>query len=165
MLRVGVRTALRPFRDYLVGLHGDSVKFSKEKCLYELTEKTCYLILRNPGIAAVFGGAKKGSVAYPYANDPAEDLLVEEASKQLMWVDNSQSYITRERISNLQRAALRGTEAIAAAIEFEEANARDDDLDTLITKCYTWGTALASLRDQTRNHAPAPANAPTGYGR
>jgi hypothetical protein len=147
MLREGVRTAHRPFKDYLLGLQGDSVRFSKEIALSDLTERICYPVLRNPGVAAVFGIAKQSGVEYPYATDPAEDLLVEEISRQLRWGDNSQTYITRERISNLQRAALRGAEAIAIAIAFEEADPdqTDADLDLLITKFYTWGTALASL--------------------
>ena len=55
---------------------------------------------------------------------------------------------TQAQISNLQRAALRGTEAIAAAIDFDEADperSSTERLEVLITKCYTWGTALESL--------------------
>lgn len=47
-----------------------------------------------------------------------------------------------------QRLALRGAEAVAAVIDFNDGDP-DDDLDRLIGKCYTWyaarGQALGSL--------------------
>lgn len=149
-LKEATRQSHRPFKDYLLGLQGDSVRFSTDSALSGLTEDTCYPILRSGEVAAIFGISKKGSIQYPYATDPDEDRLVEEISKQLMWVDNAQSYITRERISSLQRAALRGAEAIATAIDFEEATESHGDIDLLITKCYTWGTALAGLSGQPK---------------
>jgi len=160
-LRGGVRDAHRPFKDYLVGLQGDSVRFSKDIALSDETEKTCYPILRNQGVAAVFGITRKGVGKFPYATDPDEDKLVEAISKELMWADKPQMRITRGRISNLQRVALRGAEAIATAIDFEEAYATDHDLDLLITKCYNWGTALASLRIQPKASSNAQPTAPT----
>ncbi|MBV8887620.1 MAG: hypothetical protein JO235_26985 [Chroococcidiopsidaceae cyanobacterium CP_BM_RX_35] len=175
MLREGVRTAHRPFKDYLVELHGDSVRFSKETSLGELTEKNSYPILRDQGVAVVFGISKQRATEYPYATDPTEDLLVEQISKQLSSTNGAQQYITRERISNLQRAALRGAEAIATAIDFEEADPEQitADLDLLITKCYTWGTALESLSmpmlaskqgiQPTAAAAATSTMAPTGY--
>jgi hypothetical protein len=105
----------------------------------------------------VFGisGFRTEVAEYPYATDPAADALVEEMSRQLQWVDNSQILITREHISNLQRVALRGAEAIAAVIDFEEPKATEEDLELLITKCYTWGTALANLSGHPKT-APSP---------
>jgi hypothetical protein len=146
ILREGVRTAHRPFKDYLVGLQGDSVRFSKDTALSDLTEKTCYPIIRNNEVAGVFGVKGIRGNNYPYATDPAEDILVEQMCMQLRQIDNSPIYLTTERISNLQRAALRGTEAIATVIDFEDdPNHTTADLDLLITKCYTWGTALNDL--------------------
>jgi hypothetical protein len=58
------------------------------------------------------------------------------------------SYLTRERFSNLQRAALRGAEAIASIIDFTE-HSSDADLKSLITACYTWKAALLSVRAAT----------------
>jgi hypothetical protein len=159
MLREGVVTAHRPFQNHLLGLQGDSVRFSKDVALSDLTEKTCYPILRNPGVAAVFGitDLNKDVEHYPYATDPSEDTLVEQICGQLKQIANSPAmYLTRERISNLQRTALRGAEAIATAIEFNDDDHSDDDLDLLITKCYTWGTALASLNGQPRTSQPPP---------
>lgn len=154
MLREGVRTAHRPFKDYLLELHGDSIRFSKDSALRQMTELHCYPILRDRGVAAVFGIAKLRANEYPYATDPAEDLLIEQISQQLSSANSMQQRITRERISNFQRAALRGAEAIATAIDFEEADSKQTsaDLDLLITKCYTWGTAFESLSE------PLPIN-------
>ena len=162
MLKENVVQAHRPFKDYLVYLHGDSVRFS-EKVLEDMTERICYPIFRSDGVADVFGISdckkdkddEKGAGEYPYATDPAEDALVEEISRQLQSIDNSQTNITREYISNLQRVALRGTEAIAAVIDFEESTANHEDLELLITRCYTWGTALANL-----NNYPKMATSP-----
>jgi hypothetical protein len=152
MLREAVRTAHQPFRDYLLQFHGESIRFSKEIALAELTEEICYPILRNQHIAAIFGVAKLVGVEYPYAADSAEDLLMEQVTQQLTQqkprVDRAQTYValTRERISNLQSAALRGAEAIATVIDFQDDDHRADaSLDLLVTKCYVWGTALISL--------------------
>jgi hypothetical protein len=175
ILREGVRTAHRPFKDYLVGLQGDSVRFSKDTALSDLTEKTCYPILRNREVAGIFGvtGIRGGD--YPYATDPAEDILVEQICMQLSRIDNFPIYLTTERISNLQRAALRGVEAIATVIDFEDdPNNTTADLDLLISKCYTWGTALNDLNGQpmaaqariapaaAASHASAQLAAPYG---
>ena len=165
MLRENVRTAHRPFKDYLTEVQGDSVKFSKSIALKKLTETNSYPILRNQGVAAVFsvGIAKDAAKDYPYRTNGAEDLLIEQISKQFPSPDKTQHYTTRERISNLQRAALRGAEAIATAIDFEEANPKQTiaDIDLLILKCYTWGKALESLGSQMKlpvsGTQPAPA--------
>jgi hypothetical protein len=150
MLREVVRTAHRPFKDYLTGLQGDSVRFSKDVALSDFTEKTCYPILRSAAVAAVFGVAKLAAGSYPYATDAAEDILIEAISARLRGLNGSTIVLTRERISSLQRVALRGAEAIATAIDFEEADhdQTDADLDLLIGKCYSWGAALATIKTQ-----------------
>jgi hypothetical protein len=165
MLRENMRGVHRLFKDYVTGLHGDSVKFSKEQVLYELTEGNCYPILRSEKIAAIYGISRPSAAAdYPYTTDATVDILIEQISKQIVPADGGMPYMTRERISNLQRAALRGTEAIATTIDFEEAdpNQTDDDLDLLIKKCYTWGAALKSLREaQNTNPSVQPSNVST----
>lgn len=145
MLRERVRTTHRPFKEYLTGLQGESVRWSKE-ALLELTEGVCYKLFRNTGVAAVFGISKPPRASWPYDLDSNGDKLVEAISAQLMSDDGSKAYISRERISNLQRNALRGAEAIATIVEFDESKpANDADLNLLITKCYTWGSALMSV--------------------
>jgi hypothetical protein len=176
MLRAAVRTKHQPLRDYLLHLHGESVRFSKEMALSELTENICYPILRNQHIAAIFGVPKLAGAEYPYAADPAEDLLIEQITQQLTGrTDSSPVYVklTRERFSNLQRAALSGAEAIATVIDFrDDANHTDADLDLLVTKCYVWGIALMSLDRRTKQGqfsmqqaAPTPTQpTPVGIG-
>ncbi|HEY1249037.1 MAG TPA: hypothetical protein VGE97_08630 [Nitrososphaera sp.] len=157
MLRERVRTTHRPFQEYLTGLLGTSVKWSR-KALLNLTEEISYPILRNPKVAAVFGISKFPMRAWPYAEDSNADKLIEEMSKQLAWNDKSEvvnmgdndhgKHITREQISNLQRAALRGAEALTTIIDYNESDDDNDHhkLHQLITKCYTWGSALLSLK-------------------
>src|SRR5262249_43327548 len=84
IFRKNARTSVAPLASYLLGLQGDSVVFSKN-VLSDLTEKTCYPILRSQKVAVVFGIPKLGDVQYPYAADPAEDLLVEQICMQLTW--------------------------------------------------------------------------------
>ncbi len=150
MLRERVRTTHRPFQEYLIGLQGDSVQWSRGFALPQLTEDVSYAILRNKGVAGVFGIDRPPSGSWPYTDDSNGDKLVEAISKQLMWADQPKDMcITREHISNLQRVALRGAEAIATIIDFQETLG-NSDLDLLITKCYTWGAALLSLS----SHSP-----------
>jgi hypothetical protein len=164
MLRENMRGVHRLFKDYVTGLHGDSVRFSKDNVLYELTEGNCYPILRSEKLASIYGIPLLPSASdYPYSTDSSADIFVEQITKQMLPVDAGMPHITRKQISNLQRAALRGAEAIATAIDFEEAdpNQSDDDLDLLIKKCYTWGAALKNLREtQNSNPAVQTSNAP-----
>lgn len=144
MLRDRVRTTVRVFRQYLLGLQGDSVKWSRENAQPFLTENVAYAILRSPGVACVFGTCTPPGANYPYVEDINGDKLTEAISRQLQWADQPGAHIvTWEQILNLQRAALRGAEAIATVIDFHEPGT-EDELSLLITKCYTWGAALLS---------------------
>ncbi len=162
MLRERVRTTHRPFQEYLIGLQGDSVKWSKEFALPQLSEEVSYTILRNKGVAGVFSINNPPIGSWPYTEDSNGDKLVEAISKQLMWTEQPQDMcITREHISNLQRAALRGAEAIATIIDFQETLG-NSELDLLITKCYTWGAALMSVSSHPKTAQPTPAKKEPG---
>ncbi|RVX40774.1 hypothetical protein EDD27_3199 [Nonomuraea polychroma] len=144
MLRERVRTTHRPFKEYLRGLNGDSLRWSAEEALSEITESVSYRILRSDGIVAVFGIAQRPRDEWPYVEDSNGDKAVEQISRTLAGRatdSSSQSWISREAISNRQRTALRGAEAIAAVLEYEESMP-NDKLIALITACYTWGAAL-----------------------
>ena len=161
MLKERVRSAHRPFHEYLTGLLGDSVRWSREKALASLTEEISYPILRNRGIAAVFGISKPPREEWPYAEDANGDKLVEEIARQLNWSEyapemsgNVMPPLTREEVSNRQRAALRGGEALATIIHFDERST-EADLNRLISKCYTWGSALMSLGDYMAASEPS----------
>jgi hypothetical protein len=155
MLRERVRTTHRPFKDYLTGLQGDSLVWSTDDALTGVTRKLAYPILRNKGVAAVFGISTPPREQWPFAEDANADKLVEEISKHVLVPTNVHLGVTREGISNRQRVALRGAEALATILDFSEEGTNDRDLDLLITKCYTWGSALKGLTVQ-------PAGPPTG---
>jgi hypothetical protein len=147
MLRERVRTTHRPFRDYLTGLHGDSLVWSTDEALTGVARKLTYPILRNKGVCSVFGISTPPKAEWPFTEDANADKLIEEISNHLLVPTNSYPGITREGISNRQRTALRGAEALATILDFTERG-NDKDLDLLITKCYTWGSALKSLTGQ-----------------
>jgi hypothetical protein len=145
MLRERVRTTLRPFAQYLQGLQGDSLEWDREHALATLTEDVAYGVLRTKGVTGVFGIEKAPETGWPYTDDANGDKVVESISHQLGWAEQpAGALISRERISNLQYAALQGAEALAAIIDFRPASG-DDALSDLITRCYTWRAALLSV--------------------
>ena len=86
----------------------------------------------------------KVDVEYPESISPYQGKIF----KQLQPLTNSRPAITREGISNRQRAALRGAEALATILDFSEGGPVAEE-DLLITRCYTWCAALRSLTGQT----------------
>jgi hypothetical protein len=174
-LRENVRQKHRLFNEYVRGQQGHSLDWTRRHALGELTENTSYTILRNGGVARVFTGATAPRPEWPYDFDSNADKLIEEISKQLMWprvwyatsttgpmpkpeVDSSiarevRPYITREDIVCRQRAALEGAVALATIIDVDASS--DQEVDVLITRCYTWRTALKCLRRHTRASAGA----------
>lgn len=160
MLRERVRITVRSLIDYLTGLQGDSLKWSADEALLRLTEDVSYTILRNNGVAGVFGIATAPNEKWPYAEDSNADKLVEAISKQLA-SDTAMGgrRNTRESCSTLQRAAVIGAEAIALIAEFDER--KDDNLDQLIARVYTWGSLLSAI-DAERRPAPSTIGARVG---
>lgn len=152
MLRQRVKDAHKPMAEYLNGLEGDSVKWSRLNALPTLTENVSYTILRSGGIATVFG-TPPPTRDFPYTEEFAGQKLVENIWKQL--AGSQHPVLNRDLISNLQRLALRGAEAIATVIDFQE-NLGNGDLDLLITQLYTWKAALWSVK------ASAAAQVATG---
>ncbi len=167
MLLERVRSAHRPFRQYLTGLLGDSLRWSSDDVLANVTEAVAYPILRSPGVGAVFGIASAPNTDWPYAADANGDKLIEAIGRQLPRpVDVGPSGatdvrpLTREGFSSLQRAGLRGADAIAAIIDFPDGG-RDPALKTLITTCYVWGSALMALAQPSPTPEPVVGPAPT----
>jgi hypothetical protein len=148
MLRGGFRTAAGNLLDYLNYVAGDSVRTSRA-LLGELTEGVTYTVLRSPGIAHVFGVTQAPLAAWPYTPDSTADKLVALASASL----DSTAPVSADRISSLNRAALRGAEALAMLIDsatvIDSSDSRNDaELDELIKKCYTWGVAMTASRSK-----------------
>jgi hypothetical protein len=154
MLRERVRTTHRPLKDYLVGLQGDSLSWSTDEALQGVTIGLAYPIHRNAGVNAVFGISTPPVPEWPFTEDSNADKLIEEIDRRLHGAGNAGEPLTREGFSVRQRAALRGAEAIATVLDFNE-NGSEDDLALLVTKVYTWGSALRCLHE-----APAPGQAP-----
>jgi hypothetical protein len=142
MLRAAVRDAARTFKAYLTTLPGTSLTWSRGTVLPELTDKTAYRILRDRGIRAVFSQSKPVAAEWPYAVDGKGDELVEVASERLKEPDAA--WLNRDRFSAIQRVALRGAEAIATIIDYNDEPDRDI-VDHLILKCYTWHAALVQV--------------------
>jgi hypothetical protein len=164
MLRERVRVTHTLFKAYVTGFAGDSVEWSTDEAFANLSEKSAYLILRNERVAAIFGIAQTPVKAWPYVEDANGDKLVEEVSVQLSVMNGAARPITRERFTNLQRAAKAGAEAIATAIDVNPS-ATDDELDILITKMYTWGSALAGVEPaEAATEVPVSAGAPAEEG-
>ncbi len=155
-LRENVRQKYRLFKQYLTGLLGDSLRWSREQALSALTEQVSYRILRNKGVSAVYAISTPAVGDWPYDFDSNADKLIEEISKQLMRQEKSEEmemegeqgtygYISREEITNRQRTAIEGAKAIATVIDVD-AGTSDEEIDRLlIFKCYTWRTALMAL--------------------
>jgi hypothetical protein len=164
MLLERVRTTHRPLAQYLRGLRGDSVLWSREFALPDLTEEYSYRILRSSSVSGIFGIQTAPTPDWPYIEDANGDKLVEAVSRQLSAADKPvEMPISRERISNLQRAALRGAEAIATIIDFQESPPDPEPLKLLINKCYTWRAALLSVSPAT-TVASQPAGGTTLNG-
>ncbi len=162
-LRENVRQKHRLFKEYLTGLGGSSVNWSRDGALAGLTEQVSYQILRNNGVSAVYGIATPARADWPYTFDSNADKLVEKISKQLMTPEKSPEMesngkgemprvISREEITNLQSAAIEGANAIATAIDVDGASS-DNDVNLLIRKCYTWGTALRNLKKYPKTYS------------
>lgn len=146
MLRERVRTEHRPFREYLDGISGASVNWSRRDALPAIADAEAYQVLRDGSVIAVFGLTRTAVPGWPYREDANGDKAVEEICKALEPV--AERRLTREGFSALQRVALRGAGALAAVMLFDESQ-DDARLDQLITRCYTWHAALNAW------HAPA----------
>lgn len=139
MLRERVRTAHRPFREYLLGVYGASIKWSRNNALPRIADAESYNVLRDRGVVAVFGLTNTPTEDWPFREDANGDKVVEQISVQLEMAPMRR--LTREGFSAIQRVALRGAEAIAAVLNFEEGQ-NDEELDKVISSCYTWNAAL-----------------------
>jgi hypothetical protein len=155
MLREAVRTTHENFLGQLTLFTGRSIAWSRLRALPFLANEVCYPILRERGVTAVFGVSDPPRQAWPYQEDANGDQVVEEISRRL--IPNGMPPLTRHGFRLQQRAALRGAEAIAAALDFDPT-ADDTVIDLLITRCYTWYAALQGTTGMGRVNMP-PLNA------
>jgi hypothetical protein len=161
-LRDTVRVMAPGLKSYLSDLNNETVRWTRNEALRRLTEDTCYKILRNPGVARVFG-LEPPDAAWPYQEQANGTTLVAEISRKLC---APESALTRDAFIDRQRVALRGAEGIATVLEFKDG----DDVNPLIAACYTWyaarGRALGlpletiAVVPAAASTAPVPAGAP-----
>jgi hypothetical protein len=156
MLRERVRIAHRSFKEYLDGLQGASLRWTSEDVLPNVTEKIAFPILRNKGIASVFGVSTGVRAQWPYVEDANADKMVEEMSKQLPWVDGAPRQLSRERISNLHSIAHTGSRALATVVDYDGNAAKVKDLKLVITTAYAWGSELMSERSSVPPSSATP---------
>jgi hypothetical protein len=156
MLRERVRETHRPFKEYLTGLEGASTSWSRAEALPGVTEGLAFPILRSSAVSSAYGISHAPRKEWPYTEDANGDKLVEEVSKRDT-VTNPMWPLKREVFSNLQRAALRGAEALALILDFDEGGA-EAEVDLLIEKVYTWGAALLPEQRMPRTAPPVVAS-------
>lgn len=143
MLRERVRTAHRPFKEYLNGLAGAQVSLSRTALLPAIADAVAYRIIRDGGVASVFGVTVPPGADWPYVEDSNGDKVVEEISARLG--DGPTRSWSRERFGAVQRVAFRGAEAIYSILRFDSAAGSNDELSDMITRCYTWHAALLAV--------------------
>jgi hypothetical protein len=154
MLRERVRIAHKSFAQFLAGLQGASLVWTSQQALPNVTEKIAFRILRDKGIASVFGVSTGVESEWPYRKDANAEKMVEEMSKQLPWVDGAPHHLNRERITNLHSIALTGSRAIAAVVDYDGSATKVKDLRQVITTVYAWGSELMSERASVPSSPP-----------
>jgi hypothetical protein len=149
MLRERVVATHRPFQEYIVGLEGESLSWSRAT-VRDFAEDFAFLVLRDPGVAAVFGVVTPPRPEWPYQEDSNGDKLIEQIHRQVRAhpigglgnvAGGSIHNLSREAVSSLQRAGLRGAAALQAVVDYDEGQPVNVQND-LIRLCYTWGSAL-----------------------
>jgi hypothetical protein len=147
MLRDSIKRAHILFKEFLHSKQGASVRWSMDEALSKLTNEIAYPILRDRGVANVFGVNERPDSRWPYVEDAQGSKLVEAIYKKLMKDEPGMPPLTEGQFIDLQETALRGAEAIATVIDFDIRDHEDEDAqDVLITKVYTWGTMLRGLQ-------------------
>ena len=144
VLRESVREAHLPCKHFYEGLDDAALAWHKEQALFNLTEEYVYKVLRNDGIAKVFGIAQGMSDEFPYKVDSNASKLVEMISNTPIREVSPNQPITRHFFSNLQTCAVSGCAALATIIDFKKGDS-DESLDILIEKCLAWATALHDI--------------------
>lgn len=140
MLEDRVRSALVPFRAYFEGLKGRSLSLGGEQV--KVISDTAYNLLRSVGVAKVFGLIASNAHWPLTSTDPNGAKLVEAATGALpMPADYKVNYI---RFILLQRVSQEGRAALSVVLK-ENSN-ENQDLHTLISRVYTWGSSLRDFQ-------------------
>jgi len=142
MLRERFRSALVPFRTYLLDRGGASLKETdrRSKALFDIAET----ILKENSVRVVFGINKSIDKAWPLDKpDPNGGKLIEKITQQLQDLPSGQ--ISLDRFVRLQRVAKNGAEAIAGALD-DQLESDDTKLESVIGNFYAWGSDLGLFK-------------------
>jgi hypothetical protein len=137
ILRRAVRIMHVYLKDYLKDATGASMAWSRTVAFPALTSR-CYRILRDPQIAARFGVNRRPGPNWPVAVDANGSKLVEQISGTPMRMQTE--LISRGVFNDKQQLALRGAEALAAIMDYDN-EIDHESVDLLISRCYDWFTA------------------------
>lgn len=125
MLREAVRTTHETFLGQLTLFNGVSSRWSRNNAFPKITSGLSYRILREAGVAGVFGVTNPPGDDWPYREDANGDQLVDDISHRLE--NNASMSMTRNAFRRRQRAALRGAEAISVIVDFGVGSNEDGD--------------------------------------
>jgi hypothetical protein len=135
-----VRSALVPLRSHFEGLSGKSFRLSYGQMKAE--SSNVIDLLTSPGIARVFG-VNAADKAWPLgSNDPNGAKLVEAAGAALPLASDYKMGYTK--FNMLQRVAVEGGRALTTALG--PAPDSKQELPTLISQLYLWGTSLRDFQ-------------------
>lgn len=147
-LRDAVRQAQSNFQQYITGLQGDSVRWSKDGALSILTEQIAYSVFRNQGVSGRYAIRENPVDNWPYSPDANGAKLVEAIAKELISPGKTKgefgiytNYVTRNQFTTLQQVALKGARAIATSIGVDP-NGPAADIDDETNRVYSWYAAL-----------------------
>jgi len=136
-----MRAAHRAFKQFLVDLHGDALKWSTKNSFYNIANQTAYKILRIPQIVRNVTPSTVSGSDWPFVESQDGQKMVEEIAAYLNY--SNEFSFTKQYFGSLQSSALSGAVAIATILDFQEN--LTGTFDEMAEKCYEWGEALEIL--------------------
>lgn len=138
MHRERIRSAVVPFRRFMEDLEGDSL--SQTDIRISNIFNTAVSILKDPGVAAVFGIGETIDDKWPLDSTDAEGAkLIEKITTQLS--DMSYGIISRDKFVGMQRIAEKGQQSILRILE-TDIESNDETLDLFSAQAFAWGSDL-----------------------
>jgi hypothetical protein len=136
MLRERIRSAVIPLRSHLTKLQGYSVQssYDQTKAIFDLAVD----VLKSPVVAKVFG-LEQPEPNWPLDSDDPEGAKLVEAIGATLKIQHDY-ILTFDRFILLQRVAREGREALRLVLTTDTN--KNDELEKLVTKVYTWGSSL-----------------------
>ena len=138
MHRERIRSAIVPLRRYMEDLEGASLSQTQTRTasLFD----TAASVLRDPGVATVFGISQLITPTWPLDSTDSEGAkLIEKVTTQLP--DMADGVISTDRFVRMQRIAEKGTQSIAGILD-PSIETVDNALDQLTAQLYAWGSDL-----------------------